>query len=280
MSITSCPQCDKQVTIPSGVATSVKVRCPLCHSQYTLADALVNMPPHLELVDEDLERPAGEVSDAVARAEPALKGLAGLDNLDEPVDDGGALDPLDPDDKVGDDDLTVEELDTVEEFEVPGEQPIVRQVDADADPLEMADSVEDVALDIEDALADEASAGEGLATSAPDVEVPIDFEEPADETSEAGPEIEFDDEFASVTSDEGGEFAFDASEPQATDEGGSALDSGEEAILEPTGGDEEIGIDFGDAIESEPAAAVVAPLASVEEEASDAEDPKGKKKKR
>ena len=51
MSTTSCPRCTGQVTLPLGVKNDATVRCPLCHAHYTLADALVNMPPILEVVE-------------------------------------------------------------------------------------------------------------------------------------------------------------------------------------------------------------------------------------
>src|SRR5512139_544673 len=55
MSTTSCPRCSAQVTLPVGVSNETKVRCPLCHAHYTLADALVNMPPLLEVVEVESE---------------------------------------------------------------------------------------------------------------------------------------------------------------------------------------------------------------------------------
>jgi hypothetical protein len=48
--ISSCPQCAKQVTVPSDVGASEYVRCPLCHSEYTLGEALAGAPPMLILV--------------------------------------------------------------------------------------------------------------------------------------------------------------------------------------------------------------------------------------
>jgi hypothetical protein len=51
MSTTSCPRCSGQVTLPVGVSNSAMVRCPLCRAHYSLADALVNMPPLLEIVE-------------------------------------------------------------------------------------------------------------------------------------------------------------------------------------------------------------------------------------
>lgn len=66
MSTTSCPRCSGQVTLPVGVSNSTTVRCPLCHAHYTLADALVNMPPLLEVVDVAAEATPDEWFDAAS----------------------------------------------------------------------------------------------------------------------------------------------------------------------------------------------------------------------
>jgi hypothetical protein len=83
MSTTSCPRCSGQVTLPLGVSNSTVVRCPLCHAHYTLADALVNMPPLLEVVDE-AELTAewrDSAPEEVADAEDAVR-EGSLDDLD------------------------------------------------------------------------------------------------------------------------------------------------------------------------------------------------------
>lgn len=43
--ISTCPRCQKQVSIPSGVDLAMLVRCPLCNAEYALSEALV--PPEL-----------------------------------------------------------------------------------------------------------------------------------------------------------------------------------------------------------------------------------------
>lgn len=78
MSTTSCPRCSAQVTLPVGVSNDATVRCPLCHAHYTLADALVNMPPLLEVVGVEDESLAGDWLD-----EPATKPASGSE--DAPV---------------------------------------------------------------------------------------------------------------------------------------------------------------------------------------------------
>ena len=46
-SISRCPQCEQQVSIPPGVPGEITVRCPLCNAEYPLADALASLPPML-----------------------------------------------------------------------------------------------------------------------------------------------------------------------------------------------------------------------------------------
>ncbi|MGD0900865.1 MAG: hypothetical protein ABR915_23785, partial [Thermoguttaceae bacterium] len=51
MSLTSsCPQCQKQVTVPDGAAGDAIVRCPLCDAQYPLSEAMALAPPMLIVV--------------------------------------------------------------------------------------------------------------------------------------------------------------------------------------------------------------------------------------
>ncbi len=81
MSTTSCPRCSAQVTLPVGVRNETTVRCPLCHAHYTLADALVNMPPLLEVVDDADEALPAELFDASPADEVGQPiATAGLDD--------------------------------------------------------------------------------------------------------------------------------------------------------------------------------------------------------
>ncbi len=48
--LSTCPKCQKQVLIPSGVDGSAVVRCPLCEVEYPLAEALALAPPELIVV--------------------------------------------------------------------------------------------------------------------------------------------------------------------------------------------------------------------------------------
>jgi hypothetical protein len=45
--ISSCPRCQRQVSIPAGVDSAAVVRCPLCDAEYALSEALVLAPPEL-----------------------------------------------------------------------------------------------------------------------------------------------------------------------------------------------------------------------------------------
>ena len=46
-SVSKCPRCRQQVTIPEGVAAAMQVRCPLCSAEYPLSEALAAVPPAL-----------------------------------------------------------------------------------------------------------------------------------------------------------------------------------------------------------------------------------------
>lgn len=53
--ISTCPKCDKPVSVPAGVDASAAVRCPLCNAEYALAEALAPPPPELILVSADVQ---------------------------------------------------------------------------------------------------------------------------------------------------------------------------------------------------------------------------------
>ena len=86
MSISSCPRCAQQVTLPMGISTSARVRCPLCRAEYALADALVNMPPILEVIGDHAEDLSADWFDepADARREPR-------DEASRPPDRAGCI---------------------------------------------------------------------------------------------------------------------------------------------------------------------------------------------
>jgi hypothetical protein len=45
--LSTCPRCQKQVSIPAGVDPTAWVRCPLCAEEYALSEALSAAPPEL-----------------------------------------------------------------------------------------------------------------------------------------------------------------------------------------------------------------------------------------
>jgi hypothetical protein len=49
-SVTSCPTCLQQVSLPASDDHSVWVRCPLCNAQYPLKSAIDYVPPTLQIV--------------------------------------------------------------------------------------------------------------------------------------------------------------------------------------------------------------------------------------
>ena len=67
--ISTCPKCDKPVSIPSGADLSALVRCPLCNAEYALSEALGPAPPELiPVMLTDAERSAGVAGVAMAEA--------------------------------------------------------------------------------------------------------------------------------------------------------------------------------------------------------------------
>ncbi len=51
-SIVACPRCAGQVSILTGALPESHVRCPLCHSEYSLGEVLSALPPALVVVSE------------------------------------------------------------------------------------------------------------------------------------------------------------------------------------------------------------------------------------
>ena len=45
--ISTCPKCQRQVSIPAGVEAAAAVRCPLCEAEYPLGESLAMAPPEL-----------------------------------------------------------------------------------------------------------------------------------------------------------------------------------------------------------------------------------------
>ena len=51
MLTTSCPKCEKEVSVPAAANALSRVRCPLCSEEYTLESVFNELPPLLELLD-------------------------------------------------------------------------------------------------------------------------------------------------------------------------------------------------------------------------------------
>ncbi len=310
MSISSCPQCGKQVTIPAGVGTSAKVRCPLCHSHYTLADALVNMPPLLELVDEDIEGsldtqpdiPGGLTVAQLAQlsAEPAPEAtdepdadidfgesdINALGNLEEPADEEAASDALGLDVPL--------DLESTTAYVAPEDQEAAH----DLDDL----TVEDKDTEIEDfgvsgaALADD-TAEEHIAFEADSADDGLlDFGADLSADEPAAMSRELDEHDAALNEGEGDAPALDfggapsaESDEEAPIEFGDELTAGSESddaptidfddaeVTEASGDADEMALDFGQPVEAEEPAITGEAEAAEEPEET---DKKGKKKKK
>jgi hypothetical protein len=49
--ISTCPRCRLQVSLPERTSPAAQVKCPLCSAEYTLQDALNELPPMLIVLD-------------------------------------------------------------------------------------------------------------------------------------------------------------------------------------------------------------------------------------
>jgi hypothetical protein len=297
MSTSSCPQCGKQVTIPAGVSTTAKVRCPLCHSQYRLADALVNMPPLLELVDEDGDAaldlgvstaPQGTplaVPPDILPAASAVPASGDLDDLS--LDDFGSSQPDEHEEvelsaDLGQEDLTVEEKDTeVEELGFAAAEAEAPRFDEDMQAAGSATADEDV-LDFGEALPLEPTGdapAELPAAAGPEDELALDFGGPA--RGDEDVEIQFEDELSPQAfggPEEGTDLSSSAASDMDEDEEfAQALEASQTA--EAGGAGDELALDFGEPIEVEDTPGGVAPVAAADETPDD-EQPSGKKKKK
>ncbi len=61
--ISSCPNCQQQVSIPPGANSAALVRCPLCDGEYPLGDALALAPPELILVEPAVASTSSETDE-------------------------------------------------------------------------------------------------------------------------------------------------------------------------------------------------------------------------
>jgi hypothetical protein len=84
--ISTCPRCQKQVSVPPGVDSAALVRCPLCSGEYALNEALAWTPPALipvvSPVAVDFAPPPHEIP-----VEPAERDQIGVHEGSEPVNE-------------------------------------------------------------------------------------------------------------------------------------------------------------------------------------------------
>jgi hypothetical protein len=296
MSISSCPRCTQQVTLPVGVSTSAQVRCPLCRAQYSLADALVNMPPLLEVIGDPGQEPSDEWFDmpldsrsnpASAAPEASTEGILDADataDLLAPTQqeaDAASSDDLlfeaaeIEHDDVEHDDIVMQQQDT-EIDELAFSDSLATDPPANVAPLDLAGPAEDDVLDFGGPMAgdlneQDAPAAVSRAGAEPADEMAIDFGNalPAAESSDEV-DLDFD---APAAADGGGDMQIDFGAPEASasavDE--AAIDFGQS--IEAPGGEEEIGLDFGDPV------VAVEPAKDAIPAAAPANDKKSRKKK-
>jgi hypothetical protein len=88
MTIANCPRCSEQVSVPDGASHEATVRCPLCRDEYSLSEALAQLPPSLIVVSDFGEEPATAVADEEGSPWAAL-------NLDDDDADEVSLAPMD-----------------------------------------------------------------------------------------------------------------------------------------------------------------------------------------
>ena len=276
MSISTCPRCAEQVTLPMGISTSARVRCPLCRAEYALADALVNMPPILEVIGEHAEELSADWFDepADARREPrdeAAEAAAssGLHLAAEPpsetksfADEQSHDDLLFEAGEIEHDDGAMQQQDTEIEDQAFELAPPVDEEAGVFDPVDVGPSEEPDVLDFGEPVASAEIKAEE------EDELGIDF---AETTPAAEPDAmsdfgaDFDSPPASAANDDLG-IDFSESEPATASEQGE-LDFGQPIAAATES--EEMSLDFG-----EPLAAV-----TPNEDVSAAEPPAGKKKK-
>ena len=79
MTVVQCPRCRDEVTVPAKASPRALVRCPLCLEEYTLREALAELPPTLIVIDgsvadEDAELVGAGVASAHAGGGYELSG--------------------------------------------------------------------------------------------------------------------------------------------------------------------------------------------------------------
>src|SRR5690242_15981966 len=207
MSISSCPRCSQQVTLPIGISNSAKVRCPICRAQYSLADALVNMLPLLEVVADESESEPSWFDDQDKPVEMAAsESVAATEELVEfesaaPVDHQSVSD----DDLLFEaaeehDDQVVEQPDTViEELGISPPEPVAGRIASPEVSAEdsLGEDVFDFGAPVE---TDQAISNELVSHDTQETE--FGFEPLPQSPSDDGPSLEFGEPLAAESKDE------------------------------------------------------------------------------
>jgi hypothetical protein len=284
MSISSCPRCTEQVTLPVGISNNARVRCPKCRAEYTLADALVNMPPMLEVIGDGAMEPDASWFDMAQQPEGQLP--VADEHSDEltgtvaPAADQADHQSVSDDDllfeavEIEQDDLLVEQPDTVIEDPLSAPVSPAGRASSEPPPVDSGTALDNDALDfgvpaesVEPANAEEVGADD----------FGMDFGQapPLSEPAAEDAPIEF-----GAPLDSGGDdtFGVDSGEPETAAAGGEApIDFGEPMA----DGADELALDFEEpAVAFEPVAAASAAVAPSSEAAGAKKDKKSKKKEK
>ncbi len=289
--VTPCPQCGKHVTIPAGIDTNVQVRCPLCRAQYALADALSNMPPLLEVVEEHA---------AAAMSAGAMSGGPPEEWLEAQAEPGAAeqLESAAVPAVAWPHDLADAQS---EEIGFALADPVALEVPTNIDHIDTAGPDEESVFDLGEPAPSHAAPGEQQPPhEAPaSDEIALDFEEftPAEEPAAAkafdsGQEIAGNEEFVAeeIAAEEefaAEEFSLDdsmtdgtaATESELFGDGGETIDfavtpQAESVRIPSEAPEEEMELDFGEAVAAEPVPVEESPAAEGKQ------DKKKKKKSR
>ena len=280
MSISTCPRCNKQVLVPVDASSTARVRCPLCHEQYSLADALANLPPQLEVIEELAQELPAEPLDAPAAAAVFSEPLADVDlgstsGAEKSEAESSFSDAPELGMPADRDDFTLQDQDTeIEDFNFgTGETPVHVAAD-EPEPLVEVAPGDESALDFDTPTAESPSTEvESLESAPAGDEIEIDFGDAmmAESSDGAGARDEGGIDFGQPQSEasEGDEMMLDFGTP---DDGGATAEAGivdfGEPVRDVPADDYQIVPDFGEPDAAAPAEAVEEPT-----------DKKGKKKK-
>lgn len=234
MSTTSCPRCSAQVTLPVGVSNDATVRCPLCHAHYTLADALVNMPPLLEVVESESEALAADWLDERPAAgfesqnDTPIATALPIDDMDEEASEAETL-------ELGSLELGSLELDDEPKGDI-GQETLAEDLGFSTieSPAAAQEPKAALPVDDDDALGDDDILGELggddlSAGEAEEEELPLDFGEELSAEAAGAETMEFSSEsLAGFSESDAGELKFDLESDEARDETnlGATLDFG------------------------------------------------------